>query len=173
MLNDLRVAFMRRAFILSAIIAMLACSVSVQADTPSPTPKPKLHLPVMPMMLELTVHNVSLTCVWVSVAYGTFYTPWVWIKGNDDAQFIRPNGRHTFHGLLAKPPLIPVPMEAKVEGTFMTHADCSGTHARPAITAIRKNIYSDGFAPHKAIVHSARADLSGRSVSTFRIDIYT
>jgi hypothetical protein len=162
MLNDFRAAFVRRAFILGAVIATLACSVSVNAQT-TPSPKP---LKMIVGYLYVTVQNKSATCAWVSIAHATPYTPWKWMSGKDKARFVKPNETTHFEELFPKLPALPFDYQVKVESTFMTMPDCSGVHAAPAITEENKDIME--------IMGSgrARAELTGKSPSTFRVRIF-
>jgi hypothetical protein len=162
MLNDFRVAVMRRASIFGAIIAMLACYAPVHAQSTS-SPKP---LKMILGHLMVTVENKSATCAWVSIAHATPYTPWQWMTGKDKARFVRPNETTKFEELFPKLPALPFDYQVKVESTFMTMPDCSGVHAAPAITEVNKDIYEMmGFG-------KARAELTGKSPSTFRVRIF-
>jgi hypothetical protein len=163
MLNDLWAAFMRRAFILGAVIATLTCSVSVDAQTTPPTRKP---LKMIVGYLYVTVENKSETCAWVSIAHATPYTPWQWMTGKDKARFVKPNQTTQFEELFPKLPALPFDYQVKVESTFMTMPDCSGVHAAPAITEVNKDIMEMMGAG------KAKAELTGKSPSTFRVRIY-
>ncbi len=163
MLNDFRVAFMRRAFIPLAIIAMLASSVAVHAQTPTASPKP---LKMIVGHILVTVENKSETCAWVSIAHATPYTPWAWMTGKDKARFVKPNETTKFEELFGKLPALPFDYQVKVESTFMASPNCTGGHAAPAITEVNKDIYEFmGFG-------RAMAELTGKSPSSFRVRIF-
>jgi hypothetical protein len=166
MLNDFRAAFVRRAFIFGAVIAMLTCAVPTQAQTtPSPKPSPK-PLKMVVGHLMVTIENKSATCAWVSIAHATPYTPWAWMTGKDKARFVKPNESTKFEELFPKLPALPFDYQVKVESTFMTMPDCSGVHAAPAITEVNKDIYEMmGFG-------RAMAELTGKSPSSFRVRIF-
>jgi len=164
MFNHFCVAFVRRAFIFGAIIAILACSASVLADTAS-SAKPLKIAPAG--VIRVAVVNKSATCVWVSVAYATYFTPWQWMSGKDTAQFIKPNASRTFEELHAKVPVIPHDSEAKVEGTFMKNPDCSGGHARSAITVENKDLYQTPLG-----IARATAELTGQNPSSYNVKIF-
>jgi hypothetical protein len=137
MLNAFCVALVRRTFICSAIIAMLACSVPVGAQT-QPSPKPTLKIsPVSGGTLIVYVSNHSPTCVYVSVAGATFYLPWVWMPG---ARFIRPNDTNIRYQIVFPKFNVPHPYEAKVEAIFMQNPDCTGSKLR-TIEAVNKQIW--------------------------------
>jgi hypothetical protein len=126
----------KRFLVLALAIAALTYSTPVQAS--APTPPPGSHMG--PVGVIVRVKNLSHTCVWVSVAYASFYTPWAWMKDpHNTARFVHPNGFYDFATVTANVLPVPVPVEMKVEGTFMANADCSGAHARE-ITVINKSI---------------------------------
>ncbi len=166
MIHFIRVAFGRRAVMLGLALAMLTCSVPVRAESPGPQPTTKVRLG--PVAVVVRVYNKSKTCVWVSVGYATFYTPWAWMRDpHNTARFVHPNGYFDFAVATANVLPVPVPWEVKVEGTFMTNSDCSGAHARE-ITAIKK-----GIVPKDDHGFSARAiaTLSGESPATYHVEI--
>lgn len=164
MLNDLRVAFMRRGFILSAIIAMLAPAVPVHAQT-TPSPKPLKISPVSGGLLSVYVQNHSPTCVYVSVAGATFYSPWLWMPG---ARFIRPNETLAKYQMAFPKFNVPHPYEAKVEAIFMQNPDCSGSKLR-TIEAVNKQIW-----PFVGMGLEAKAvvTMSGSKPNSFSVQIH-
>jgi hypothetical protein len=165
MLNDFRAALMRRTFICSAIIAILASFMpgTVRAQGPM--------LPLCCHM-RVTVQNDSTTCVWVSVAVGPKHGSFHWITGAaNTARFIKPGAHYVFNGDYAKPVIDWFYGAAKVEGTFMKNPDCSGGHARSAITDDTQSVT---LASHQSTVAlgTATGTLSGRDVASYRVVVH-
>jgi hypothetical protein len=158
----LHLAGVRRVLFAGVAIAALACATPALATENVKIPKPLKG----PVGLYVKVENNSSTCVWVSVAYATFITPWSWMTDpGNKARFIRPHQSYEFGAAFMSPVPFPHPLEAKVEGTFMEHADCSGGHARE-ITAVNKGIVTHGVTGH------ANAFLTGESAGAYKVDIY-
>jgi hypothetical protein len=152
----------RRTLMLGLAMATVACLSPALALPRHTEPKPLKG----PYGLKVMVENNSSTCVWVSVAYATFVTPWNWMTdAHNTARFIRPHEKYEFqHGFMSPLPF-PHPLEVKVEGTFMEHANCSGKHARE-ITAENK-----GINPSMAI-GKANAYLTGDNPGSYSVKIY-
>lgn len=165
MIHFIRVAFGRRAVLLGLALAMLTCSTPVLANAPARAPA---KVRTGPVTVVVRAENKSNTCVWVSVAYATFYTPWAWMhEPHNTARFVRPHGYYEFAVATANVLPVPVPWEVKVEGTFMSNADCSGKHERE-ITTIQKGIIArddHGFTAR------ATAILSGDIPATYRVEV--
>jgi hypothetical protein len=152
--------------VLGLALAALAFAMPAQAQAPTPTPTPKMLK--LPVAVHVHVVNYSATCVWVSVAYSTFYTGWSWMTdARNKARFVHPGGYFNF--VAATDPVFPLPitMEVKVEGTFMEHKDCSGGHARE-ITAINKGIPPKD---HFGLTAAANALLDGQTPSTYAVSV--
>jgi hypothetical protein len=156
---------MLRRFLLLAL-AIAALTYSAPALANAPTPPPGSHMG--PVAVIVRVKNLSKTCVWASVGYSNFYSPWAWMRDPDNkARFVHPNGFYDFKVATANILPVPVPVEVKVEGTFMEHADCTGGHAKE-ITTINKAIL-----PKDDYGFSARATslLRGDSPSSYSVTI--
>jgi len=148
--------------VLGLALAALVVSIPAQAQSPAP---PKTG----PVALTVRVQNNSATCVWVSVAYGMIYTPWSWMhEAHNTARFIRPLEHYDFTVVTANALPVPVPMEAKVEGTFMQHKDCSGAHARE-LTAENKGIQANH---HYGTIAKAIAYLTGHDPASYAVSVY-
>ena len=148
----------KRMLVAALAIAMLTVSSPAHAQTTKP-PGSKFG----PVVILVDVKNNSNTCVWVSTAWGMVLTPWAWM--DEGARFIRPGDSHLFRQNIASPVPGDHPWEVKVEGTFMEHANCTGKHARSAITRYNKGINVSDMGR----LAKAQSTLTGTSVANYDV----
>lgn len=152
----------KRIFIAALALAALTCWAPPHTDA-AKARAPKLG----PVGITVHVVNHSSTCVWVSVAWAHFAMPWSWMnEWYNKARFIHPGTSYSFiQGGVSYLPM-PHPWEVKVEGTFMKNADCTGGHARPAITRYNKGLIATDLGTKVY----ALSTLSGTGVDTYDVE---
>jgi hypothetical protein len=116
-----------RGLVVCAALSITAGSAFAQDATPTPKP---LKLPAT--AVRTLVKNTSNTCVWITIYWATFYTPYS-IMGDsyNRPRFLKPGESFTFEKVIPNPvSVVPIPTEIKVRGEFKRNADCSGPTIR-------------------------------------------